>query len=41
LQVHANLPAPMTVSYRKIRLEELDAKKTNKGRGQKKRAKAA
>jgi len=38
LQVHANLPAPMTVSFRKIRLEELDAKKTKKG--QKKTAKA-
>jgi hypothetical protein len=36
LQVHAHLPAPMTVSYRKIRLEELDAKKTKKEKGQKK-----
>jgi hypothetical protein len=41
LQVHANLPAPMTVSYRKIRLEELDAKKMKKEKGQKKKAKAA
>jgi hypothetical protein len=40
LQVHANLPAPMTVSYRKIRLEELDAKKPKKEKGQKKAAKA-
>jgi len=40
LQVHANLPAPMTVSYRKIRLEELEAKKMKKERGQKKKAKA-
>jgi hypothetical protein len=40
LQVHANLPAPMTVSYRKIRLEELDAKKTKTEKGQKKKAKA-
>jgi hypothetical protein len=36
LQVHAHLPVPMTVSYRKIRLEELDAKKTKKEKGQKK-----
>src|SRR4029079_12541725 len=41
LQVHANLPAPMTVSYRKIRLEEVDAKKMKKEKGTKKRAKAA
>jgi len=40
LQVHANLPAPMTVSYRKIRLEELEAKKMKKEKGQKKTAKA-
>jgi hypothetical protein len=40
LQVHANLPEPMTVSYRKIRLEELDAKQMKKERGQKKKAKA-
>jgi 3-keto-disaccharide hydrolase len=30
LQVHANLPAPMTVRFRKIRLEEIDAKKMKK-----------
>lgn len=45
LQVHANLPAPMTVSYRKIRLEELDAKEMKKDmkkeKGRKKKAKAA
>src|SRR4051812_23157675 len=41
LQVHAGLPAPMTVSYRKIRLEELDAKKMKKEKGTKKKAKAA
>jgi len=42
LQVHANLPAPMTVSFRKIRLEELQEqeKKMKKGKGQKKKAKA-
>jgi hypothetical protein len=40
LQVHANLPEPMTVSYRKIRLEEVDAKQMKKERGQKKKAKA-
>lgn len=41
LQVHANLPAPMTVSFRKIRLEEIDAKATKKGKASKKKAKAA
>ena len=40
LQVHANLPEPMTVSYRKVRLEEIDAKQMKKERGQKKKAKA-
>jgi Domain of Unknown Function (DUF1080) len=40
LQVHAGLPAPMTVSFRKIRLEELDAKKTKKEKGTKKKVKA-
>jgi hypothetical protein len=40
LQVHANLPAPMTVSFRKIRLEELDAKQMKKEKGPKKKAKA-
>jgi 3-keto-disaccharide hydrolase len=40
LQVHANLPAPMTVSYRKIRLEEVEAKEMKKGKGSKKKAKA-
>ena len=41
LQVHANLPRPMTVSFRKIRLEEVEAKKMKKERGPKKKAKAA
>src|SRR3954463_5990735 len=41
LQVHAHLPAPMTVSYRKIQLEDLDAKKMKKEKGTKKKAKAA
>ncbi len=41
LQVHANLPAPMTVSYRKIRLEERDAKEMKKEKGRKKKTKAA
>jgi hypothetical protein len=40
LQVHANLPAPMTVHFRKIRLEELDAKKVKKEKAQKKKSKA-
>jgi hypothetical protein len=42
LQVHANLPAPMTVSFRKIRLEEVQQKerKMKKEKGQKKKAKA-
>jgi hypothetical protein len=43
LQVHANLPKPMTVQFRKIRLEEVDAKamKKDKVKGQaKKKAKA-
>ena len=42
LQVHANLSKPMTVSFRKIRLEELDAKKMKKTKekGEKKKAKA-
>src|SRR6476659_4725853 len=40
LQVHANLPEPMTVQFRKIRLEEIDAKQMKKERGQKKKAKA-
>jgi hypothetical protein len=37
LQVHANLPAPMTVSFRKIRLEEPEEKKMKKEKGQKKK----
>src|SRR3954447_11132044 len=37
LQVHANLPEPMTVSYRKIRLEEPEEKKMKKEKGQKKK----
>jgi len=41
LQVHANLPAPMTVSYRKIRLEEIDTTAPKKGKASKKKAKAA
>jgi hypothetical protein len=41
LQVHAHLPLPMTVSYRKIRLEERDAKSMKKEKGSKKKAKAA
>src|SRR3954451_9382869 len=42
LQVHANLPEPMTVSYRKIRLEEPQEKekKMKKEKGPKKKAKA-
>jgi hypothetical protein len=32
LQVHANLPKPMVVRFRKIQLEELDRKKPNAGR---------
>jgi hypothetical protein len=42
LQVHANLPAPMVVSFRKIRLEELDAKKMKqqRERAREKKAKA-
>jgi len=40
LQVHANLPAPMTVQYRKIRLEDADAKMEKKGKGQRKKTKA-
>jgi hypothetical protein len=40
LQVHANLPAPMTVQFRKIRLEEVEAKMEKKGKGPKKKAKA-
>jgi len=44
LQVHAGLPKPMTVQFRKIRLEEVDATKMKKdrekGQGKKKKAKA-
>jgi hypothetical protein len=40
LQVHANLPAPMTVSFRKIRLEEVQEKERKMKKGQKKKAKA-
>ncbi len=38
LQLHTG--PPMTVQYRKIRLEELDGKKIKKEKGQKKKAKA-
>src|SRR3954447_24418679 len=44
LQVHAGLPKPMTVQFRKIRLEEVDAAKMKKDReksqGKKKKSKA-
>jgi hypothetical protein len=44
LQVHAGLPKPMTVQFRKIRLEEVDATKMKKDReksqGKKKKSKA-
>ncbi len=36
LQVHAGLPEPMTVSFRKIRLEEIDAKTMKKEKKPKK-----
>jgi hypothetical protein len=39
LQVHANLPMPMRVSYRKIRLEEIDAKKMKREKAKKEKAK--
>lgn len=32
LQVHANLPQPMAVRFRKIQLEELDSEKSNRKR---------
>jgi hypothetical protein len=40
LQVHANLPTPMTVKFRKIRLEEVDTKSEAKPKERKKKAKA-
>jgi hypothetical protein len=37
LQVHAHLPQPMTVRFRKIQLEEIDLKKRDEDRERKKR----
>lgn len=40
LQVHANLPQPMVVRFRKIQFEEIDATKEAKPKQRKKKAKA-